>query len=179
MKLTLRKEKIEFDFPDADELFKFDDDDKNSKYYHGISHCMKAVDVVAVFSKYQLWIEIKEFPQDVISEFAKKPDDKGSKKNKSLSEYESDLKQKFRDTYLYRHCEGKDNLPIAYVFLTNLPDDLCQHCIQVLERDIPVGYPNPIRWKKTLLDENQLYVVNFNNWANHFNTFFGTCTRLP
>ena len=43
----------EFDFPLAKTLYKFDESDKLSPYYHG-ANMMKAVDAVAEFSEYYL-----------------------------------------------------------------------------------------------------------------------------
>lgn len=175
--MILETDGYKFDFPNAIELFKFDSDDKESKYYHGLSHNMKAVDVVAVFKKFQLWIEIKNFPSDKIDSFKINPDKKGTKGNKNLADYIGDLKLKFRDTFIYRYCEGKDTTHIAYVFLTNLPDSLCNHCIKVLKKDIPVGNPIPNRWNKTLLEKDQFYVLTPESWERNFKESIGCCTK--
>ena len=64
MKLTLKEEEFEFDFPNAKTLYKFDEKDPLSPTFHGAP--MQAVDVMAEFPNFQLWIEIKEFqPSDI------------------------------------------------------------------------------------------------------------------
>lgn len=175
--MILETDGYKFDFPNAIELFKFDSDDKESKYYHGLSHNMKAVDVVAVFKKFQLWIEVKNFPFDKIDSFEKNPNAKGTKSNKNLADYIGDLKLKFRDTFIYRYCEGKVTTPITYIFLTNLPEPLCVHCTKVLNQDIPVGNPIPNRWNKPLLEKDQCYVITPESWARNFKEYFGCCTK--
>ena len=54
-----------FDFPSAKELYKFDETDKLSLYYHG-APMMKAVDVMAEFPKFYIWIEIKHYTDEDI-----------------------------------------------------------------------------------------------------------------
>ena len=54
MRLTLPEEKFEFDFPTARTLYKFDERDSLSPTFHGVS--MQAVDVMAEFPTFQLWI---------------------------------------------------------------------------------------------------------------------------
>lgn len=177
MKLQLMKEKIEFDFPKASELLNFDNDDRNSPDYHGLSHCMKAVDVVSQFEKYQLWIEVKEFPQAKVEAFHADPDKKGSKHDKSLSDYLNDVKLKFRDTYLYRRCEKKNDLPVVFVFLTNFPDDLCNICQSRLVSAFPAGRA-VTRWQMELVHQDWVFVVNFETWKKKLATVFGQCNKL-
>ena len=69
MKLILTEEKFEFDFPDAIALYKFDERDSLSPTFHGAP--MQAVDVMAEFSTFQLWIEIKEFQPSEIEAMKK------------------------------------------------------------------------------------------------------------
>lgn len=177
--MIIETEGYKFDFPNAIELFKFDDEDKNSEHYHGLSHCMKAVDVVAVFEKYQLWIEIKNFHEMNITSFGDNPNEKGTKKQKSLTDYINDLKLKFRDTFIYRYCEGKDSLPIYYVFLTNLPENLCLICSKTLSENIPT-VKIPDRWIRTLLNKDCFQVSTAETWArnSYLKEAFGNCTKI-
>ena len=66
MTLTLNQERFKFDMPDALELYKFDEPDRLSTHFHGAP--MKCVDVMAVFKKFQLWIEIKEYSKEEIDD---------------------------------------------------------------------------------------------------------------
>ena len=59
MKLDLREERVRLDFPNALALYKFDERERLSPTFHGAP--MKAVDVLAEFPTFQLWIEIKEY----------------------------------------------------------------------------------------------------------------------
>lgn len=179
MKLTLPEDHVEFDFPKATELFKFDESDKNNPHYHGLSHCMKAVDVVGEFDKFQVWIEIKLFPEDKQEKFKSEPEKKGSKNNKVLTDYINDIKTKYKDTYLYRLCEGKTSTPIFYIFLTNLSDDLCSICQSNISQTLPCGNPIPKRWRSELLDKDLFQVTNFDSWNRNLNSTLGTCIKLP
>lgn len=177
MKLTLAKDGYEFDFPSALSLFKFDEDDKTSPNYHGLSHCMKAVDVIAEFEKFQLWIEIKKFSDEDLDAFKDNFDGKAKGKRKTLNDYLNDVKVKFRDTYLYRRCEDKIDKPIFYVFLTNLHDDQCLQCKTIIEQNIPTKR-TPTRWVNKLLESEFLQVVNINVWDNQFHKIIGKCTQI-
>lgn len=50
-----------FDFPDALHAFRFDEQDKTQPHFHGLSHAMKAVDLVVELPENYLFIEIKDF----------------------------------------------------------------------------------------------------------------------
>ena len=52
---------FEFDFTDALDVFIFDEKDKQKTNYHGLSHAMKAVDIVVELQDYYLFIEVKDF----------------------------------------------------------------------------------------------------------------------
>lgn len=87
----------------------FDDVEK-----HGLSHCLKAVDFVVETSTHILFIEFKD------------PDHPGARekdKMKFVNSFrsgalDSDLCQKFRDTWLYKKSEnGLPHKPIRYVVL--------------------------------------------------------------
>lgn len=177
MKLTLAEEKFEFDFPKAKALYKFDERDPLSPTFHGVP--MQAVDVMAEFDTFQLWIEIKEFREDEIERMKregdqrKKGDDYHNKANLTKN-----LKHKFRDTYLYRLCEGKAHLPVAYVCLTNFDDALNGFYKKELKKHLPSGKANPKRWKHGLIDEAHVFVVNERVWKRNFEEKFGTCRKL-
>lgn len=173
MILTLNQERFTFDLPDALELYKFDEPDRLSPYFHGAP--MKCVDVMAVFKKYQLWIEIKEYSPEEIDDIRNHKTEVGYDPYKWLL---NNLKHKFRDTYLYRHCEGVNNLPIVYICLTNFDDALNQVFKKQLKKYIPAGKPNPRRWTESMIEENHVLVVNEASWKRNLEGRFGTCTSF-
>lgn len=176
MKLTLNEERFEFDFPDAKELYKFDEKDKLSPTYHGAP--MQAVDVMAEFPSFQLWIEIKEFQAAEI-EVMKKEGDQQKKGNNvhNKAHLTKNLKHKFRDTFLYRFCEDKLDKPIVYVCLTNFDDALNLFYRKELQQHIPAGLCSK-RWKRHLLDKSHIFVVNTAAWQRTMTLKFGQCTKI-
>ena len=101
----------EFNFPKSRELYKFDEQrDKASPYYHGMSHAMKAVDVMVELDTQYLFIEIKRFDQGL---------DAGVKKEEAETFLINSLVAKFRDTFVYRYCENKLDKPIKYISTTS------------------------------------------------------------
>ena len=44
--MRIEADGFEFDFPDALDAFCFDEKDKTKPHFHGLSHAMKAVDLV-------------------------------------------------------------------------------------------------------------------------------------
>ena len=176
MILLLEEEKFEFDFPEAKALYKFDERDINSPNYH--SAPMKAVDIVAEFDKFQLWIEIKEFPPHSIKAMQQgnsTETDQHLKYNKA--HLTNNLKYKFRDTFLYRLCEDKTIKAIVYICLTNFDDALNGYFRKELQRQIPAGKVSR-NSDKYLIAKSQVYVVNKEAWNRNFAAKFGTCRKI-
>ena len=82
---------FDFDFMDAIDAFVFDEKDKNLPTYHGLSHAMKAVDIIVELENDYLFIEVKDFYS---------PDD--YKNGDCFNHLRNVLKYKYRDTFLYR-----------------------------------------------------------------------------
>lgn len=172
MTLDLTEERVRFDFPNAT-AFKFDERQPSSPTFHGAP--MKAVDVLAEFPTFQLWIEVKDYPPDKVEEF-KKENDKGYSGKRAATNFLIDyLKYKFRDTFLYRFCEEKIDLPIAYVFLTNLDNAMNAKLRKELQKQLPAENPCPSRWKKELIAERHVFVVSQDVWQRTLEPKFGTC----
>jgi len=94
--MILREGGLEFDFSDAINGFKFDETDKYSETYHGLSHCMKAVDFIVELENDYLLVEVKDFH------------DPGQyTESESFKKLRNNLKTKFRDTLLYRFAEDQ------------------------------------------------------------------------
>ncbi len=177
MKLTLTEEKFEFDFPNAKALYKFDERDSLSPTFHGAP--MQAVDVMAEFTEFQLWIEIKEFQSAEIQTMKKEGNQQKKGDNvHNKAHLTKNLKHKFRDTFLYRFCENKLETKIVYVCLTNFDDALNGFFKKELQKQIPTGQTSK-RWKKHLLEKEFLFVVNEEAWQRNFKEKFGTCVKIP
>lgn len=176
MKLTLTEEKFEFDFPNAKALYKFDEKDPLSPTFHGAP--MQAVDVMAEFPKFQLWIEIKEFMPSEIEAMKKEGDQQKKGQNvHNKAHLTKNLKHKFRDTFLYRFCENKLDTKIVYVCLTNFDDALNGFYKKELQKQIPTGIAST-RWEKQLLDRSHIMVVNQNSWQRNLEDKFGKCNKV-
>lgn len=178
MKLTLTEEKFEFDFPNAKALYKFDERDRLSPTFHGVP--MKAVDVMAEFPNFQLWIEIKEFQLEEIKAMREEGDQQKKGQNvHHKANLTNNLKHKFRDTFLYRFCENKLDTKVVYVCLTNFDDALNGFYKKELQRHIPTGFASKKRWSKQLLDKSLLMVVNQDAWQRNLEEKFGKCCKIP
>lgn len=173
MKLDLQEERIRFDFPAALCLYKFDERDKHLSTFHGAP--MKAVDVMAEFPDFQLWIEIKEFMPTDIKAMNEKNDKEGRKYDKSG--LTKNLKLKFRDTFLYRYCEEKLDKGIIYVCLTNLPTPLNLFYKKELKNQLPTGKPTD-RWRRILLKPENIIVLNIEDWERNLKQKFGECEKM-
>ena len=177
MILTLKEENFEFDFPQAKALYKFDERDQLSPHYHGVP--MQAVDVMAEFNDFQLWIEIKEYLPSEIDEMRKEGNQMKKLDAKHLKAYlTKNFKHKFRDTYLFRLCEEKLKLPIKYVCLTNFDDNLNSFYKKELIKQLPTGLANKKRWKKQLIGKYDVFVVNTNVWQRNFSQKIGSCKKI-
>ena len=177
MKLTLKEEKFEFDFPNAKALYKFDEKDSLSPIFHGVP--MKAVDVMAEFPDFQLWIEVKEFQPSDIEAMKKEGDQQKRGCNvHNKAHLTENLKYKFRDTFLFRYCENKLDRKVIYVCLTNFDDALNGVYRRELQKQIPTGKASK-RWSKQLLKTDSLFVVNENSWHRNLEDIFGKCKKIP
>ena len=59
--MKVKADGFEFEFPEALEAYVFDEKDKAAARYHGLSHAMKAVDLVVELPNDTLFIEVKDF----------------------------------------------------------------------------------------------------------------------
>ena len=59
--MKVQADGFEFEFPGALDAFVFDDKLASSPHYHGLSHAMKAVDLVVELPADTLFIEVKDF----------------------------------------------------------------------------------------------------------------------
>ena len=145
---------FEFDFTDALDVFIFDEKDKQKTNYHGLSHAMKAVDIVVELQDYYLFIEVKDFYEP---ESYTDP--------KFFSHLCEALKYKYRDSWIYRWCEHKTDKPIKYLCLLELENALLGRVSKELRKQIPVGKASP-RWIEEIC--NDCNVLNFEIWNQRF-----------
>jgi hypothetical protein len=175
-------DEFEFDFQDAIDAFVFDQTDTKSPHFHGVS--MKGVDIIAEFPEKFVYIEVKEYsnPSSYNPLRAKKKTTKSHQLKKSTKSpqlknfnwLKNYLRQKFRDTYLFRHAEQKVHKPIDYICLVTFDDALNSHLAKALQNELPVGLASP-RWKASLAVSCQ--VLNLRSWNRNFQQW--PVKRLP
>jgi hypothetical protein len=121
---------------------KFDD-----KTMHGLSHCMKAVDFIVELEDQLLFIEFKdpENPDASLersAEFIKKF---------RAGQLDSDLKTKYRDSWLYEWAKGQITKPVFYLVLIGASALSAAELVtrtDALKRQLPVADANGQPWKK-------------------------------
>lgn len=124
---------------------KFDDETT-----HGLSHCMKAVDFIVELDDRILFIEFKD-PDHPTAQL--KDQNKFLKKILS-GDLDSDLKAKYRDSFLYEWGSARVSKPIYYLVLIGASvlteADLLART-DALRRQVPVLGPGEKPWKKPLV----------------------------
>lgn len=136
--MILREGTLQLDFAGAIDAFKFDEQNRTLATFHGLSHCMKAVDFVVEYNDHYLFVEIKN-PQD--------PNRYGSEQDKS--ELIKNLTTKFRDTFLYRWAEDKLDKPVRYQCLVELDNAQTLYLMNQLKNQLPID-KQPTRWQHPL-----------------------------
>jgi len=153
---------LSFTFNGALNGYKFDEQDQTSTHYHGLSHCMKGVDLVIEQEDVWLFIEVKDpshpdSTPEQIAAFAKKA---------RSTELVSDLVHKYRDTFLYHWAEQKVEKPIHYLCLITLESALVLQLMNQLKRQLPEGRANNQRWQRAIAD--RCIVANLETWNSSF-----------
>lgn len=139
---VLAEDDLQITLPAAVAGRKFDDETS-----HGLSHCMKAVDFIVELEDRVLFVEFKD-PENP-SALAK---DSAAFIKKFLSgQLDTDLKTKYRDSWLYEWAEGRTKKPIIYLVLigaSTLSDAELLARTDALKRQIPVAGPGDRPWRK-------------------------------
>lgn len=121
---------------------KFDDE-----VGHGLSHCMKAVDFIVELADRTFFVEFKD-PENPNA----KPKDSAAFLAKFLGgAIDSDLKTKYRDSWLYEYADGRANKPIYYLVLigaSTLSDAELLNRTDALKRQVPMSGPASRAWSK-------------------------------
>ena len=164
--MRVQADGFEFHFPDALDAFCFDEKDKTRPHFHGLSHAMKAVDLVIELPTDYLFIEIKDFHAADDYDFKRAVD--SAQRDERQARFQhllAVLKHKFRDSWLYRWSEGKADKPIRYLCLLTLDNALLSVLGTQLKRQLPVGAAGP-RWTGSLAQS--CAVVNLERWNTNF-----------
>lgn len=151
-----------FDFTNAIDAFVFDEKDTSKPNYHGAP--MKGVDIIAELDEAYVFVEMKNYDDpDSFKDALSSEDEEAKRANFTwLKDY---LKYKYRDTYIYRHAEGKTDKPIHYICLLTFDNALNSRMQHSLKRELPVGKASR-RWIREIA--NSCQVVNVNSWNRNF-----------
>jgi len=155
-----------FNFTDAQNVFIFDEKDKNQPHYHGLSQAMKAVDIIVELANDYLFIEVKDFYAPDDYNFLNVVDDEQQKQRRGrFNHLREVLKHKYRDTWLYRWAENQINKPIRYLCLLTLDNAQISVLNNELRGQLPIGNVGP-RWHREIA--KTCVVVNIKQWNHRF-----------
>ena len=165
MSIILTEGQLQFTFNNVISARKFDDST------HGLSNCMKAVDLIVERDDRYLFIEVKD-PQayppsiaDYIEDFIVGRVDEG-------------FKYKYRDSFLYEWASGRADKPIYYFMLIGLdiltPEQLLarQAAMETKLPSIERGIP---QWTRPIV--TRCSVFNVATWNQHLPDY--PVRRLP
>ena len=159
---TLVEGNIQITFPRGANARKFDD---NS---HGLSHCMKAVDIIVELEGRVSFIEIKD-PEDPCVLSKDREQFITDFKNERL---DKDLYYKFRDSFLYEWACKRVDKPIDYWILIASEALTKAHLgtrIEAMKRKLPLSeaLPEPAKeqWKQKIVAE--CGVFNISTWNKY------------
>lgn len=152
--MKIAVDSFEFDFKDAVNAFIFDQKDKALPTYHGLSHAMKAVDLIVELENNYLFVEVKDFHT---------PDD--YQDGDYFNHLREVLKYKYRDSFLYRWAEKKTDKPIHYLCLLTLDNALISRMNKEIRVQLPPGKAAE-RWHREIA--NGCAVLNEERWNNNF-----------
>jgi len=143
-----------FSFPDAIDLFIFDEKDKLKPNYHGLSHALMAIDLLVELEDVYLFIEIKDFFEPEKYE-----------EKEAFKHLRDVLKNKYKDTWLYRWAENKINKPIHYLCLLSLENGLNTRLTKELRIQLPIKSIND-RWEREIA--TNAIALNLERWNQAF-----------
>ena len=105
---------------------------------HGLSHCMKAVDLVIELPDQFLYIEFTD-PDHPQAQYQNKQRFIRDLTGRALVE---ELKQKYRDSFLYEWATGRANKPVHFAVLVGmsaLTEDILISKTEELAKELPVS----------------------------------------
>lgn len=155
---------FEFRFEDALDAFVFDEKDSTKSTFHGAP--MKGVDIVAEFKEAYVYVEVKDYDDpSVYDVLGATTDDEEKVRQDHFKWLKGYLKYKFRDSYLYRHAEGKVEKPVHYICLITFDNALNSLMQKSLKQELPVGRASR-RWVQALA--SSCHVINVDKWNENF-----------
>lgn len=167
--MKVQADGFEFEFPGALDAFIFDDKVAASPRFHGLSHAMKAVDLVVELPADTLFIEVKDFHAPDDYDFRSVlPGDERNVRRQRLNHLRDVLVHKFRDTWLYRWAERETETPdkpVRYLCLLTLDNGLLGVVNKELRRSLPLQPAGP-RWQRPL--GQSCVVLNPQRWSTAF-----------
>ena len=167
--MKVRTDGFEFEFPGALNAYVFDEKDKAQPHFHGLSHAMKAVDLVVELPNDTLYIEVKDFhaPDDYNFNLAVTDDEQGQRRER-MNHLREVLVHKLRDTWPYRWSEsagGAPAKPVRYLCVLSLDNGLLGTVRKELNQALPAGRRGP-RWQRELA--TACVVLNPQRWNTAF-----------
>ena len=167
--MIIRADGFEFDFPEALDAFVFDEKDRSQPHYHGLSHAMKAVDLVVELPTHTLFVEMKDFhiPDDYDFRNAGTGSD-GQDRRSHFNHLQKVLIDKVRASWLYRWAEQTREMPekpVKYLCVLTLDTPVLSPLAKELRQKIPVGRAGP-RWQRPLVEA--CIVLNPERWNHVF-----------
>lgn len=155
-----------FQFTGALDAFRFDEKDKTQPHFHGLSHAMKAVDLVVELPNDYLFIEVKDFQAVDDYDFKSAVSTQQRKDRQAhFNHLREVLKYKFRDTWLYRWAQGKTDKPVRYLCLLTLDNAMLSVLNKELRQQLPVGLAGS-HWSGALAQS--CVVLNMERWNANF-----------
>ena len=134
---------------------------------HALTHCMKAVDFIVEFDNKIFYIELKD-PEDPTADPGRSVDFLERLKSGKI---DTDLKTKYRDSWLYEYAQGRANKPIHYLVLisaSSLSEAELLARTDALKRQIPLTGPRGRSWSRPFIAG--CAVMNLATWNRHLAT---------
>ena len=153
--MIIEADGFKFDFTDARDAFVFDEKDRSKATFHGLSHAMKAVDIIVELENDYLFVEVKNLENSTDDYQQKEP----------FNHLREVLKYKYRDSFLYRWAEGKADKSIRFLCLLTLENPLITRMNKELRGQLPPGLPIA-RWSNEIAKE--CLVLNEERWNKNF-----------
>ena len=159
---TLTEGNLRITFPRGTRARKFDEPKT-----HGLS-CMKAVDFIVEETDRILFMEFKD-PDD--------PSATEARRKKFIAKFSSggldtDLKYKYRDTFLYQWASDKIDKPIHYWVLVaakNLTTFHLTRRTDALRRELPLHGPSSGGWRRPIVTD--CMVFNLHTWNQYLQQY--------
>ena len=126
---------------------------------HGLTHCMKAVDFVIEMPDRFLYIEFKDPDHPHVQD---------RNRQRFIRDFTGrvlveELKQKYRDSFLYEWATGRGNKPVHFavlVAMSDLTEDILISKTEELARELPVSGASS--WNRPIAHSCTMY--NVESW---------------